>query len=487
MVWRRERDSGVDIIWENADEQDRASDRSAGGAARAQGLGAFGILVVAVLLTGWLVANRDQDARLRPEESTSITGPASQELEFGRLDDRAHREALRSAGSLPAPLVAAELYRAAPGPQTARSLLASIGGVEGLILGSADGAFDVVTFDPEDPAHLLASRRSSYGPAENQAANEEWFVSGGTVVQTLFDPDRAHDVAHFNDDGSLAVWTNSGNTGAFASRTVAVHAGLDVVSFGPVYASRSVIVDGTLFALTGSEDYYATDRRFESLIADRGGRQTELDSGRSWSWIDSPAPGVVVAYPAGDQAVTRAWDTSSLREIVDHPLAGHHHQRVAVSGDGRTAVAATNDHELEVIDLTTGTIAGGFGELNPEGIAEPITLNADGTIAITVDWNGTVTLWWVGHEQPLAVIDGDAGPSRHVAEHRAPRTSSAVEPSGQRIALRRPARSETPLSWQIIDTDLDSWVERACDLAGRALTMAERSNLGLAAKPPACA
>ncbi|MEE9416715.1 MAG: hypothetical protein V3V01_15630, partial [Acidimicrobiales bacterium] len=127
-----------------------------------------------------------------------------------------------------------------------------------------------------------------------------------------------------------------------------------------------------------------------------------------------------------------------------------------------------------------------FGSLNPEGIARPITLNHDGTIAITVDWDGTVSLWWVGHDRPVAVIEGDAGPARVLGEHRAPRTSSAVEPAALRVAVKRTATPETPTTWQIINTDPNSWVERGCELAGRPLSSDERRGLGLATTPPVC-
>ena len=41
--------------------------------------------------------------------------------------------------------------------------------------------------------------------------------------------------------------------------------------------------------------------------------------------------------------------------------------------------------------------------------------------------------------------------------------------------------------WQIYDTGLDLWLERACRLAGRSLTPGERLALGLGEGPGACA
>ncbi len=453
-----------------------------GGHRAATVLASFGFVVAVAFLMNWLFGGEEPSAK----QSDPATERSSPSFGGDELDDDARREALILAESLPPELVAAELYRAAPGPNTLRSLLAAVGGVAGLDVGTAEGAFDLVTFDPMDPDHLLASRRSSYGPAENQGANEEWRLSAGEVAQTLFAADLAHDVVHFNDDGTVAIWVNSGNTTAFASRIVTSRPAASGLSSEPVYASRSVIVDGTLFALTGSADYYSTTRHFDLLIADGGDDVAVLDSGERWAWIDNPLNDIVIAYPADDHGATMVWNASTLEPIPDHPFAGRAFQRLAISGDGRTAVGVTSNGDLHVIDPTTGATKSRFGSLDPEGIAQPITLNDEGTIAITVDWNGTVTLWWVGHDQPLAVIDGDAGPARVVPEDRAPRTSSAVEQAAQRVAIHQRATPDQPTTWQIIDTSPENWIQRACDLAGTTLTAEQRHELGLSAGPVAC-
>ena len=463
---RGERLPEIDVIWEGDGEADLSTRSSV----VASVLAGLGFLVVAAVLLMFLI--RDRGDGSVEKESTPATD--------------ARFDAAMLAESLPEELMAAELYRAAPGPDTLASLLAAVGGLDGLVLGRAEGAFDVVTFDPSNPDHLLASRRSSYGPAENQSVNEEWWLSDGDVSQALFAQDVTHDVAHFNSDGTVAVWVNSGNTTAFASRTVTLQSEARTTTSDPLYASRSVIVSGTLFALTGSEDYYSTDRQFESLIADSGGTVTMLDAGEYWAWIDSPQPHIVIAYPVDDLGATMVWDAETLEPIPDHPFAGHPFLRLAVSEDGRTAVGVTADGQLQVVDPTTGARGNRFGSLNPEGIAQPITVNADGTIAITIDWSGTVTLWWVGHDQPLAVAGGDAGPARVVAEHRAPRTSSAVEHAAQRFALQQTATPEKPTTWTIIDADPDKWVERACSLAARTLTTEQQALLGLSRQTVAC-
>jgi len=477
----------IEVIWEAHGEPDGEKERARVPAKvrhMTALLAVLSVVVAAVTLTSSVFGSSADQAAM-PDGPTPTEEPSSQPPGPIGFDDAGRLEASILAKSLPEGLVAAELFRADPGPRTLRPLLTAVGGLEGLVLGTAEGTFDLVTFDPLDPDRLLAAQKSSYGPAENQATNQRWYVSGSDVSQTLFAPSLAHDFAQFTADGTVAVWANSGNTTAFASRTVTLRSSPPALSSKPIYASRSVIVDGTLFALTGSEDYYSTSRQFESLIADRGGDVTVLDSGERWSWIDSPQDDIVISYPTED-GVTTVWDATTFERVTDHPLAGLPYQRLAVSGNGQTAVGVTYDNELEVLDATTGTPMGRFGSLNPEGTAQPITLNEDGTIAITVDFDGTVSLWWVGQDRPVAVVNGDAGPARVLAEYRAPRTASAVEPAARRIALRQRATPATPTTWQIIDTDPNSWIQLACELAGRPLTPEERRGLGLTNTPPAC-
>jgi len=350
-----------------------------------------------------------------------------------------------------------------PSRETALTALDEMGGVDALVIATAEGAFDMVTFDPVDADHLLASQRASYGVAENEDVNEEWFVENGEVAQRLYAADRPHDFAHFNNDGSVAVWTNSGNKSGFASRIVAVESERGSVVSGPVYASRSVVVAATLFALTGDEDYYSTARVFDLLIADRAGVRTVLDSGSTWSWVDSPMPDVVVAYPADAAGVTAVWDSRSLAPLPGHPLAGHAYQRLAVSADGRRAVGLLWSGVMEVFDPATGATSDRFGSVNPNGIAQPVTLSRDGTSAVTVDRDGTVGIWWVGSDLPLALIEGDAASGRFIAEHRGARTSSAVSADARRVAVRVLATPEAPTEWRIIDTDVESWLEQSGD------------------------
>jgi len=389
--------------------------------------------------------------------------------------------------SIPEPLLVAELFAADPGPAKLRDLLDVIGGFDGVTLASAQGAFDLVRFDPLDPDRLLASNRLSYGDAENQDVNELWQIGETGVEQALWAPNTSHDFVHFNTDGTVTMWSHGGGPG-FAPRSVRLldgEFGL-VASTDPLYASRFSIDGQKLFALTGDGVLGPRNEGYENLIADDGVQQTILAPGSPYGWIDNPIPGMLIAYPRTDSTTIAVWNTLTLDPADDHPLAGRSYQRLAISGDHEVAVGITFDGQLEELVFRTGDVVSTFGAIDPVGIDQPITLNDDGTIAITVDRVGLVTMWWVGEDTPILVAPGDAGQPRWVSDQYAARFASAVASNGSRVALRSGARPEVPVQWTIIDTDVDSWVQRACRLAGRPLTPEERRAILLVPGREAC-
>lgn len=466
----------VDIVLEQVDDEPESSRPGV----------AFWLLVAAggVVLAGALLTALT-GAEPAPIDAASEPTPTPTVVVVPGPTPDGRRAAAIVAQSVPGPLLAAELFVAAPTRDTAHGLLEAVGGIERFNLGTATGAFDLVTFDPDDPDHLLASHRSTYGPADNADRNEEWFVEDGTVRQVLFDAERNHDVVHFNDDGTITVWEHSGDDLGYAPRIASV---TDGATSSSLYASRSVVVDGVVFALTGSPDYYSNARTYESLVADRSGERWSLDQGSAWARVDSPAPDIVVAYPRSDDGSTRVWSTRSLAPVPDHPLTGRSDAAVAVSGDGRTAAAVTLDGHLEVLDLASGEVTARSPGLDARmaNVPQPITVDHGGRIAVTVGRLGTVSVWWLGSDEPVVSLAGAAGPSRDVPEFRALRSASAVATDASRIALKVRASPDQPTVWRILDIDPDSWVARACALAGRTLTADEREALGLATAPHAC-
>ncbi|MGH1491522.1 MAG: WD40 repeat domain-containing protein [Acidimicrobiales bacterium] len=439
-------------------------------------------LILAVLAIGvfllTLTDGGESDGVEGATPTTPLTGEDSTE---GR--GSSNERALTIAG-IPEPLLAAELFHSSPSHETLSGLFDAIGGIEGATMGSAEGNFDLVTFNPLDNDQLLASRRSSYGSAENQLVNESWTVTDGEVVQQLNAPELAHDYAHFNPDGTTTVWIRVEPTTSYTSRIPTIFDGRGSSDArSPVFAGRAVAVDATLFALTDSPAYSSTQVEYDELVVDDGVNVTRLDSGAPWAWLDSPAPGIVAAYPTSADGGIALWGVASHAQIDEHPLARQPFQRAAISGDGTVALTIDFDDRLHRIDLDTGEIALSFGSVDPGGIAVPISLNHDGTIALTVDRGGTVSMWWVASGEPIFVVDGDSGPTRVLGERRAARTSSVIAADTSRVALRFLG---TPVTWNMMDTSPDSWIAIACKLAGRGLTTVEAIAAGVPTVNPAC-
>ena len=376
---------------------------------------------------------------------------------------------------------AAECYALAPSADHLQAVFESIGGFDGLQVAVAEGAFDVVTFDPLDHNHLLAAHRAGYGAAENQDTNQQWAIRGGDVFQSVWGPVTPHDFVHYNADGTITMWVHGGGEVGFAPRTATVierDGSVVTTTSSPIYADRFAVDAGTIFALTGDPYRFAPrDSGYLSLLADDGERQTWLGRGDDFDWIDVPTPGILVAYPADPSGVTAVWNTRTLEPLEDHPLAGRHYQRVAIAGNATTALGVTHDGELEPLDLTTGRTGDRFGHLDATEVDRPAALSADGTVAFTVDRSGTVSIWFVGDDTPIATSDASSGLPRWLPTSRsAARLTSSIAPDATRIALRIGARPQVGVSWRLIDTDVESWLARAGDIANSAPSPTEEQH-----------
>lgn len=387
------------------------------------------------------------------------SGPARPPPSFARLPE------LTASQLAPDPARAAACYDAQPTAGHLRTVFEGVGGFDGLQLGTASGAFEVVTFDAVDPDRLVAAQRGSYGPAEHQDVTERWTVDGGLVHQAPWDPTFIHDFVHHNTDGTTTAWVAEAAGDGIAPRRAIVldRAGGVVTSSAPMFADRFAVDGGTVFALAGGTDEFSPrDSAYGSLLADVGGRRVELAPGAGFAWIDVPAPGLLVAYPAEPGGATAVWDTGSLHPLPEHALAGRDYQRVAVSGDRTMAVGVTADGELEPVDLTSGLAGPRFGSVDVREVDRPIVLNADGTVALTVERSGDVTIWFVGDDRPIASTSAGAGVPRWLPTSRsAARLASALAPDASRVALRIDARPQVGVTWRIVDTDVASWLTRA--------------------------
>jgi hypothetical protein len=312
-------------------------------------------------------------------------------------------------------------------------------------------------------------------------------ISFDQLDQELWRPNFDHDFVHFNTDGTATVWVYGGGAG-FISRIAQLLTNefAPQTSTEPMFASRFTADNGFVFALTGSGDYYGNETEYYDLIADDGNERTILAPASSFDWIDNPVVGLLVAYPDVPTDRTRVWDTSTLAPIEGHPLAERPYRRSAISSDGSTAIGVTFDRVAEVIDLSTGAVVRRFGDLDIGGVDQPLTLSGDGSVAITIERSGRVTMWWVESGTPIATVFGDAAQPRWLSEEYAAQSTSVAAADASRIALRIGARPEVGVQWSIIDMDVGSWVQQACALAGRPLNPTERSAIGLEDAEHAC-
>ena len=372
---------------------------------------------------------------------------------------------------------AADCYESVPNAQNLRALFEATGGFDALEVGTATGAFDVVTFDPLDHDRLLAARRTGYVADGNEDVNQRWDVFAGSVTQALWDPANPHDFMHYNTDGTITVWVHDGGDDSdqdgFVTRRAIVldqtSTRTQVMSTSSTIQADRFAVDGrTVFALTSNPDWYAPrDTGYTALVADDGIERVRLASGESFGWIDVPSPGLLVAYPTDASGVTTVWDTRTLGRLDDHPLSDRPYVRVAYARDVPSALGVTHDGLLEPLDLTTGRTGTRFGRVDPTELDKPVALSDDGTVAVTVDKSGTVSIWFVGSGTPIATYEASTALPRWLSTSRsAARVTSVVAPDASRVALRIPARPQVSVSWRVIDTDVDSWIARTRTAVG---------------------
>ena len=98
------------------------------------------------------------------------------------------------------------------------------------------------------------------------------------------------------------------------------------------------------------------------------------------------------------------WDLESGREL--RTLKGHtdHVNGVALSGDGRLAVSASDDETLKVWEVESGrelrTLQGHAGPV--DGVA----LSGDGRLAVSASDDGTLKVWDVESGRELRTLNG---------------------------------------------------------------------------------
>lgn len=173
-----------------------------------------------------------------------------------------------------------------------------------------------------------------------------------------------------------------------------------------------------------------------------------------------------------DQSL-RVWDLQS-GQLVGKPLVGH---RYPVTGcqflpDGERLLSSSEDKSLRLWDLATGKtigepLRGHSGRINQ------VAISRDGRRAASVSEDQTLRLWDLTTQQ--AVGPGLLGHVRSV-------TAIAMSPDGQ--VAYTVSHDGSLRAW---DLAVQSWVRKACRLAGRDLNREERERfLGDVHLPALC-
>jgi hypothetical protein len=97
-----------------------------------------------------------------------------------------------------------------------------------------------------------------------------------------------------------------------------------------------------------------------------------------------------------------------------------------------------------------------------------------------------VTLWHVPSGEAVIRFASDAQQHRDLWDVNSTRITSAVAVDASRVARLNPVSGPEGATWTIIDTDVDSWISRACQIAGRSLTADEKAQAGLPDGPGVC-
>lgn len=390
---------------------------------------------------------------------------------------------LRQPDGVPDALFAAEAWSVQPSGENLVALLDAIGGYEALGMGEFEGSFDLVTFDSANPDRLLASFRDPYNDSgENQGENVLISVAGGATTAEPYAAERPHDSANFERDGSIVVW--EATRGSRPARREATVIGADGASTGhsrSVFNGSWAADGGSLFTVAPTSA--ATNSPYAQLILQPAtGSNVTLEVEDS-EWVNSPEPGVFAAYSDGSSGV-RVFDSADGSELAGHVLAGRLLTRAVVSQDGRRAITTLADGTIEVLDTESGDVVNTLGQIDVGRVRDPLQLSADGSIALSVDESGVVRMWHVADGDLILEVQGFVAPHRSLNETNSTTRSSVIESHARRVAVFTFADEAR---WTVVDTDVRSWVDRACTLGGRSLTEDEREAVGLPLDTsPAC-
>ncbi|MGI9622061.1 MAG: WD40 repeat domain-containing protein, partial [Acidimicrobiales bacterium] len=383
--------------------------------------------------------------------------------------------------------------------ETARALLDALGGAAGLVEGvvAEDAAWTSATFDPLDNRRLLLGELDSFDLTRPQL----WVVEDGGVEASILPWVEEADIAtggSFSRDGTMVLEGGFSsrehpildNNGELIAQVEGARVGGELGGAGcddpGVEGDLGILrtsQGSTLVSLsTGCQRIVCP---YESVRLSSPGRIRDVDETlNAFTRVTIPEPDVVVAFPYFPEkdsceptasTIARAWDINTGEPLPDYPLDGLVIARASVSANGSRAIVLDPDSHVRVLSMETGETLAELGSASSGRVANPLSLNTDGSLASVAEEDGTFTLWHVDAGEILLQATSS---TREVGQaaflSRGVTTTASLAHDSSRVALVDDALQE----WTVLTLDPNDWLERAC-AAGFTISAGERGEMGL--------
>jgi WD40 repeat protein len=296
-----------------------------------------------------------------------------------------------------------------------------------------------------------------------------WDVKARQAVESIktgnsgdFSPDGRFFVS-FSDDGHLALWDVE--TGQPLRQNIAV---------GDTGKGWAVSVDRKTLAVANIDNTI-------SLWDVTKGALIETVVTKHRREINSLAfsPDSTKLASGGKDEQVFLWDVVK-RQAIGGALVGNDREVYCVifSPDGRTLASSSINGKIFLWDVAAQTPIG--QPMYGQGPVEKITFSHDGKFLASISREGNIILWDLGTRRRLGSLS--TGYQRSIQD-------VSFSPDGKTLATSQLAKDNTGYQIVLWDVNPTSWQARACRVANRNLTPAERSQyIGASAPyPPACA
>jgi WD40 repeat protein len=277
----------------------------------------------------------------------------------------------------------------------------------------------------------------------------------GHIYSVAFSPDGS-DLVSGGQDGTLRFWDTS--SGEQVGQAVSAHA-------EPVVSLAFSPDGGTLASGSMDKTIRLWDVQSRQPIGDPLNDYASTVNDLAFNPVGDILASASCADPIADQycetGQIRLWELDGS-EIISRTLRGHKHfiYGLAFSPDGSMLASASADKTIILWDVETGTPIGEPIEGHKEVVTQ-VDFSHDGKILASSSLDKTIILMDVATRQTIG---------QPLAGHQDTVTSLAFSPDDQTLASG--SFDSTVILW---DLDQISWLESACQRAGRNISQAEWS------------